>query len=123
MRLANVLAASAVLLTAACVNLEGVAIGTGGAPSKYPMSTFVCDNGYKLHVSYRGKDGAVMGMNTGKKQFVIMANEKPAASGVLYANDLGTVKWHEKNNSGILTYPDEDYVNTKKLRDTACKKL
>lgn len=111
------------LLTTACISLDGVAVGGyESGPSKHPRATFQCENGYRVLVNYR-EDGVKLAFITGKDTFVIGADPKPAASGKLFVAKTGTVKWHEKGSGGVLTYPDSHYVTTKKLWDTACKKV
>lgn len=112
------------LLTTACIGLDGAAIGSyESGPSKHPRATFQCENGYRVLVNYRGADGIMLAFKTGKDTFVIGADEKPAASGRLFVAKTGTVKWHETAGGGVLTYPDSQYRTTKKLWDTACKKV
>lgn len=112
------------LTTTACLNLDltGVEIGGLEPDPSMKISKFRCENGYKVSVYYKSEDLVRVAFNDGKDTYVPDAKRVPSASGALYANDRNTLKWHEKNDTGILTYPAADYGTSKKLLDTVCHK-
>lgn len=58
---------------------------------------------------------------TGKDTFIDRTYRVGGASGDYYANRANTLRWHEKNGTGVLTYPDSRYRTTGKLWDTVCR--
>ncbi|MDO1509066.1 MULTISPECIES: MliC family protein [unclassified Neisseria] len=81
----------------------------------------MCDNGYKVFVNYKSADNIVVSFNNGKDTFIVPAHRAPAASGEYYANDANTLRWHEKNGTAVLTYPDSNYRTSRKLLETTCR--
>ncbi|EJS88775.1 hypothetical protein AAUPMC_12431 [Pasteurella multocida subsp. multocida str. Anand1_cattle] len=57
-----------------------------------------------------------------KDSYVSYLNHVPSASGTLYVNDKNTLKWHQKNNIAVFTYPDRHYAKTGQLVTTNCHK-
>ncbi|MDO4699577.1 MAG: MliC family protein [Moraxella sp.] len=116
--------------TTACIgldnlSLDGVSIGgvasDGGSGSK--KTNFYCDNGYKVLVSYQNPNSEIrLAFNNGKDTFIVSAyNQQPATHEPLYINDTQTVRWQDKNGVGTLTYPDNNYRDTKLIHQTTCR--
>ncbi len=112
------------LLTAGCLSIDLTGVEIGGLPPKDPNAKygyFNCDNGYRASVKYRSPDRISLHFNNGKDNFIDFADRKPSASGTLYANAANTLRWHENQNGGVLTYPASDYRTSRKLLDTVCR--
>lgn len=112
-----------VSLLGACISIDGVAIGgLEQSPEDDTFKRYRCENGYKVAVTYKDTETITLSFNNGKDTYIVKANRAPAASGEYYENDAKTVTWHVKNDTGVLTYPDAQYRDTKKLWNTVCSR-
>lgn len=110
------------LFTTACVGLDGVAIGGLNDVPAGKLGKFTCDNGYKVKINYLSDERIAIGFNNGKDNFIVKANRAPSASGVFYIGEPNTVKWHEKGDSAIFNFPDNNYRDNGKILEATCKK-
>ncbi|AET17054.1 TPA: MliC family protein [Pasteurella multocida] len=106
----------------ACLSLEGVEIAGLEGKSSGTLTKYRCENGYKASIKQRDNGVVSIAFNDGKDSYVSYLNHVPSASGTLYVNDKNTLKWHQKNNIAVFTYPDRNYAKTGQLMTTNCHK-
>lgn len=110
-----------VFSTTACLSLDGVEIGGLPAQSSGKLTKFYCENGYKGALKLRDNGVVSLSYSDGKNSYITYMKQIPSGSGSLYVNDKQTLRWHNKGNLVLFTYPAPDYAQSKRLLETHCQ--
>ncbi|HDX1178481.1 TPA: MliC family protein [Pasteurella multocida] len=118
----TLISVSVVFSLSACLSLEGVEIAGLEGKSSGTLTKYRCENGYKASIKQRDNGVVSIAFNDGKDSYVSYLHPMSSGSDTLYVNDKNTLKWHQKNNIAVFTYPDRHYAKTGQLVTTNCHK-